>query len=268
VAALSVESDRVVMTSAANNGDGVMAVKSLSESLAARIPAGSLFYASAADIGPSLEVAVDMFLASVTADEMSGPMFQQAIDEFESTTGVEVRDLFTWAGDVAVYVDWTAGAPVGGMIALTEDPTAAGEQISALVDAFEDVAGDSVTVERDGGVTRFIAGDGPEMEIAVGDGAVTFTVGDGEAARLAAIDASSSLGGEDRYTGAIASVGGSATDASVWLDLAGIVEAVAASAEGFEASMILANLEPLDHVVSATRVENGIAISRIDLVLR
>jgi hypothetical protein len=271
VAALSVEADRVVMTSAAANGEGVMAVKSLSQALAERIPGGSLFYASAADIGPSMALAVDIFLASVTADDMSGPMVQKAIDDFETTTGVAVRDLLNWAGDVAVYVDWTPNAPVGGMIALTDDPVAAGAQIDALVDAFEEAAAGSVSVEREGGVTRIISSGVPEVEIAVGDDAVSITIGDGEAARLAAVDASSSLAGSDRFTGALASVGGSATDASVWLDLAGIVDGVVETmgqAGGLEASMILANLEPLDHVVSATRVENGIAISRIDLVLR
>ena len=271
VAALSVEADRVVMTSAAANGEGVMAVKGLSQALAERIPSSSLFYASAADIGPSMALAVDIFLASVTADEMSGPMFQEMIDGFESTTGVAVRDLLNWAGDVAVYVDWTGNAPVGGMIALTNNPAAAAEQIDALVDALEDLAAGSVSVERVGAVTRIIGEGAPEVEIAVGDDAVSFTVGDGEAARLAAVDASSSLAGGDRFTGAIASVGGSATDASIWLDLAGIVDNVAktmAPEAGFEASMVLANLEPLDHVVSATRVEDGIAISRIDFVLR
>lgn len=271
VAALSVEGDRVVVTSASANGEGAMATKSLSQPLAERIPASSLFYASAPDIGPSVTVAVDIFLASVSADDGSGPMVQEMLDEFESTTGVAVRDLLTWAGDVAVYVDWTGVTPVGGMIALTADPAAAATQVDALVDALEDAAAGAISVEREGNVTRITAPDGPEVVISVGDDAVSLTVGDGEAERLAAVDAASSLAGSARYTGAIASVGGSATDASVWIDLAGIVDGVAGTMgadAGFEASMILANLEPLDHIASVTRVENGLAISRLEFVLR
>lgn len=270
VAALSVEADRVVMTSAATNSGGALAAGPLSEALAERIPAGSLFYASAARIGEATGMAVDLFLASLAADAATGPMITEWLDEFESTTGVAVRDLLAWADDVALYVDWEAGAPVGGMIALTTDPAAAGAQIDALVDALEEAAAGLLTVERAGGITRIVGEGMPPVEIAVGD-VVALTVGEGEAARLASIDVATSLAGEARFGGAISAVGGSATDPAFWVDLAGIVEAVRGAVGldgGLEAGMILANLEPLDHVASATRVQDGIVISRVDLVLR
>lgn len=272
VAGLSVDADRVVMTGAAANASGPMAVRPLSEALAERIPAGSLFFASGAEVGDATGMAIDMVLATIAADEFTGPMATEWLAEFESTTGVAVRDLLAWADDAAVYADWEGGEPVGGMILLTSDAAAAEAQVRALVDALEDAAsGSQVTIERDGAVTR-IVGDGmPPVEIAVGDDAVTLTVGGGEAARLAAVDATTSLGGDARFGGAVSAIGGTATDATAWLDLAGILEAVRAAMgadAGFEAGMMLANLEPLDHVVSATRLVDGIVISRVDLVLR
>ncbi len=195
VAALSVEADRVVVTSVAEAVDGPLAFQPLSEALAERIPAGSLFYASAPNVGPSVAAAVDAFLATVAADEMTGDMADQWLTEFESATGVAPRELFNWADDMALYAAWNGTEPVGGMIALTDDPAAASAQLDALVDALARAAGSSLAVERDGAVTRLTGGGMPVVEIAVGDDAVTITVGSGEAARLAAVGPAGSLAG-------------------------------------------------------------------------
>ncbi len=70
----------------------------------------------------------------------------------------------------------------------------------------------------------------------------------------------------------MSALGGSATDPSVWLDLAGIVDLVTEQLPDGDVlspeRMVLANLEPLDHLVAVTRVEDGITITRMDLVVR
>jgi hypothetical protein len=158
------------------------------------------------------------------------------------------------------------------MIALTDDPAAASTQLDALVDALARAAGTSLTVERDGAVTRLTGGGMPVVEINVGDGAVTITVGNGEAARLAAIVPATSLAADARPADAVAALGGAATDPTVWLDLAGIVDAVAAQLPDGDAlspeRMVLANFEPLDHLVAVTRTQAGITVTRMDLVVR
>ena len=272
VVALSVGADRVVVTSAAEAVDGPLAFQPLSEALAERIPAGSLFYASAPNVGPSVAAGIDAFLAALAADEMTSEMADQWLAEFESATGVAPRDVFNWADDMAVYAGWSGTEAVGGMIALTDDPAAASAQIDALVDALAGMAGASIHVERNGAVTRLIGSGMPIVEIAVGDDAVTITVGSGETGRLAAVEPASSLAGEDRPAAAIAALGGAATDPSVWLDLAGIIDTVAGQlpqGDGLSPErMVMANLEPLDHLVAVTRVVDGITITCMELVVR
>ncbi|MEO8245749.1 MAG: DUF3352 domain-containing protein [Chloroflexota bacterium] len=272
VVALSVEADRVVVTSAAAVVEGPLAFQPLSEALAERIPAGSLFYASAPNIGPSVAAGIDTFLAALAADEMTADRAGQWLAEFESATGVAPRDLFGWADDMALYAGWNGAEPVGGVIALTDDPAGATAQLDALVDALASAAGASIRVERDGAVTQLIGSGMPTVEIAVSDDAVTITVGSGEATRLAAVEPATSLAGEDRPAAAMAALGGAATDPAVWLDLAGIIDAVTEQLpEGDALSperMVIANLEPLDHAVAVTRIEDGITITRMDLVVR
>ena len=270
--ALSTDADRVVVTSAAASVDGPYAFQPLSEALAERIPAGSLFYASAPNVGPSVAAGVDAFVATLATDETTGAMAGEWLAAFESETGVAARDLFNWADDIAVYAAWNGTEPVGGMIALTDDPAAASAQLDALIDALAKAAGSSLAVERDGAVTQLVGSGMPPIEILVGDDAVTITVGSGEAARVAAVTPESSLSGEARPASAIAALGGAATDPSVWLDLAGIVDAVAAQLPDGDAlspeRMVIANFEPLDHMVAVTRVEDGLTITRMDLVVR
>ena len=147
------------------------------------------------------------------------------------------------------------------MIALTDDPAGASAQLDALIDALAKAAGPSLAVERDGALTRLTGSGMPTIEIAVGDDAVTITVGSGEAARLAAVEPASSLAGEARPAAAMAALGGAVTDPSVWLDLAGIVDAVTAQLPDGDAlspeRMVIANIEPLDHLVAVTRTRAG-----------
>jgi hypothetical protein len=271
-AALSIEADRVVATSAAAAVEGPLAFRPLSEPLAERVPAGSLFYASVASVGPSATAGIDAFVAALSADEVTQGMAEQWLAAFESETGVAPRDLFNWAGDMAIYAGWSGTEPVGGMIALTDDPAAASAQLDALVDAVADIAGASIEVERDGSLTQLTGNGMPIVEIVVGDDAVTITVGAGEAARLAAVERGTSLAGEARPSTAMAALGGAATDPSVWLDLAGIVDTVTAQLPAGDAlspeRMVIANLEPLDHLVAVTRTVGGITVTRIDIVVR
>jgi hypothetical protein len=270
--ALSIAGDRLIVTGAAAAVDGPLAFGPLSEALAERIPAGSLFQASAPRVGASVGAAVDVFVATLSADEMTRELADRWLAEFETTTGVAPRDLFNWADDVALYAGLDGSQPVGGLVALTDDPAAAATQLDALVDALAEAAGPSLQVVRDGSLTQ-LNGDGmPPIEIAIGDDAVTITVGDGEAARLAAVEPATSLAGEPRPAAALAKVGGAATDPWVWLDLAGIVDAVAAQlpqANGLSPErMVIANLEPLDHLVAVMRNADGITITHLDLVVR
>lgn len=275
VASLSFEADRAVITNVTELGDGPFAMRSLSSAMAERIPAEALFYAAMPDIGQSIGSGIDLFLAGLAADPFAGPMAQEWIDGFESKTGVAVGDLFSWADDAAAYVAWDGNQPSGGLIALTNDAAAARSQVDALVEALVGEAGSQVTVETDSigdaEVTRLVGGGGmPPVEIAIGRESVSITFGEGVAANLAELEAPGSLAGVDRFTDAIGSVGGDATSAAAWIDLAGIVDAIAASMpeQSTMSMMVLGNLEPLDFIVGASHEEDGLTVSRTDIVVR
>ncbi len=270
VASFSVESDRLVTTSAMPAREHGFGSPFLSEPLAERIPAGTLFYAGTPAFGETVGYVVDILRAS-TAGPMTGPMVDDAVAAFEAETGVAIDDLFDWADDAAVYVTWDGLQPAGSVVMLTADPAAAREQVEQLVDAAERTAAGGLTVERQDDVTRLVGAGTPGFEIGYADDAVTFSVGTGSATNLAAIEPASSLGGDHRFTAAVDAVAGTPESTAAWVDLAGIVDAVAAAmgaANDPTALMVLANLDPLDHVVGASHDTDGITVSRLDLVVR
>ena len=64
---------------------------------------------------------------------------------FEDAVGFPLADLFSWADDGAAYVTAGAGAPSGGLVLLTADPSAAGVQLAKLTDALVRMAHDEGT---------------------------------------------------------------------------------------------------------------------------
>ena len=272
VGSVSFEPDRAVMTSVTEIAEGPFAARSLSAAMAERIPSDALFYAAIPGLGTSVGAGIDLFLAGLASNDLGGPMALDWVSEFESTTGVAVEDLFSWAEDAAVYVAFD-GQPSGGLVALTDDAPAARSQIDALVGALVRAAGSELSVETetvDGAeVTRLAGAHGmPPIEIAVGDDRVTLTVGESDG--LGELDVAASLGSVDRFADGIGSVGGNATSPALWIDLAGILDAVADSIPEQSTIMMMAlgNFEPFDFVASATHEEGGLSISRTDIAVR
>ena len=66
------------------------------------------------------------------------------------------------------------------------------------------------------------------------------------------------------------SVGGDARSPAVWVDLAGILDAVADSMpeQSTMMMMVLGNFEPFDFIAGATHQEGGLSISRTDIAVR
>lgn len=272
VGSISFEPDRAVMTSVTEVREGPFAPRPLSAAMAERIPSDALFYAAIPGLGTSVGAGIDLFLAGLASNELGGPMALDWVSGFESTTGVAVEDLFSWAEDAAVYVGYD-GRPSGGLVALTNDASAARNQIDALVGALVREAGSDLSVETEtvGGaaVTRLVGGHGmPPVEIVVGDHSVSLSVGEGIA--LGKLDVAASLGLVDRFAEGIGSVGGDARSPAVWVDLAGILDAVADSMpeQSTMMMMVLGNFEPFDFIAGATHQEGGLSISRTDIAVR
>ena len=201
---------------------------------------------------------------------------------FQDAVGFPLADLFSWADDGAAYVTAGAGGPSGGLVLLTADPSAAGVQLAKLTDALVRMAHDEGTQlvvrhHEAGGVpvTTIEApalSNSPTVAFAVGDDAVMITVGDASAPdALIGLAAGSSLASSSRFMTAVATVGGGATAPTAYLDLAGIVAAVAAQIPpeaGPSSTPSSTDLAPLDHVAAGVRVEGGVLVQRMELVLR
>ena len=280
--ALSLQADRVVVTSASLAPDG--APVTLAEPLAERIPGDALAYVTLPKVGTTLGATVEAMLAVLGANSGMGMPAADLAAAFEDAAGFPLADLLNWANDGAAYVSWGSAGHAGGFVLLTDDPAAARSQLEHLTDALVRLAHDSgtqVVVEKhtgDGEEVTTIAFPGgsdgaPRLAYAVTDDAAFITVGDAAAPdRLMAVDGSGSLASSSRFMTAVGSVGGGGTAPTTYIDLAGILAAVAAQIPADERSgfdtFIRPNLAPLDHVAAGSHVEAGVLVQRMELVLR
>ena len=85
------------------------------------------------------------------------------------------------------------------------------------------------------------------------------------------MDAADSLGSVARFSDAIAEMGGASSTALTWLDLAGARDAIQAAMgpvigtfdpTGEYEAQVLPWLEPLDRLVSVTRLEGTVLVQR------
>lgn len=281
VEALSLEADRVVASTASLAPDG--APTTLAEPLAERIPGDALAYATLPQVGTTLGAGIEAMLATLGADPMTATPTADWPAAFEDAVGFPLADLFNWADDGAAYLSWGTGGPSGGLVLLTADPAAATNQLDKLTDAVVRLAHDAgtqlVVSQRDAGgvpITTLAApamSDSPTVAFAVVDDAVIITVGDASAPdRLLGLEAGSSLATSSRFMTAVAAVGGGDRAPTAYVDLAGLVSAIAAQIPAEARSdfdmFIRPNVAPLDHVAAGSRVDAGVLVQRMELVLR
>ncbi len=282
VEALSLEADRVVASTASLAPNG--APTPLAEPLAERIPGDALAYATLPQVGTTLGAGIEAMLATLGADPMTATPMADWPAAFQDAVGFPLADLFNWADDGAAYLIWGTGGPSGGLVLLTADPAAATNQLDKLTDAVVRLAHDAgtqlVVSHRDAGgipITTLAApammSDSPTVAFAVVDDAVIITVGEGSAPdRLLGLEAGSSLATSSRFMTAVAAVGGGDRAPTAYVDLAGLVSAIAAQIPAEARSdfdmFIRPNVAALDHVAAGSRVDAGVLVQRMELVLR
>jgi hypothetical protein len=282
VMSLSLADDRLVATTVTDAPTGDFAPQPLSEPLAERIPGDALAYGATPQLGRAVGIGIHAALGSLVSHPATAGTAADWADAFESAVGFPLDDLLTWAGDSAFYAGWDGAVPTGGVVILTADPAAARLQVDRLMDALVASAASSgsdlvVTDENVDGatVTRITEpsdDSAPVVEVAITDDSVNVTFGAGSAARLIRLAATDSLGASPRFGTAIQAVGGTATSPSAFVDLAGILAAVASQIPADASStfdmFVRPNLAPFDYVASASHVEGGLLVQRADLVLR
>jgi hypothetical protein len=289
VSALSLQADELAFNAASALPGGDLAPANSRRDLATRVPSDTLFFADGARVGASLTQFVTGIKAGLAA-QPDGSQATAQLKQVEAAMGADLEDFVSWIGDGALAVGATDGTPFGGLVLEAADVDAATQrlaQLRGLIELGAQQSGTQVRVTTDTvegvEVTTIRAATGmsgdagpsvPEVvaQYAIKDGTVLIGFGDQFVARSLGLAGGDSLAESQRFTTAVARFGGDDNAGVVFLDLAGVRQAVEQAAGAMlpaeYGQQIKPNVEPLDYLVNVTRVEGNVVVSRGGLVLR
>ena len=290
--AISASGDRVLIDTASEPPTGPLAVENADRGLAAEVPADTLFYSEAGNLGASLAAAIEPMTQAIAAM----PGGEEQIRTAEAALGADIEELVSWIGDGAFAIGFDGSQPYGGMVLVPTDVAAAERRLGQLASfaglgAMDPSSGISVDEEEvDGVAVTSIRWDDPNadpammlptptglvVEYAVTDDRALIGVGDAFVRRVLALDSADALASEPRYADAIAELGGAENAGVAWFDVAGTRAAIETAAgpmldafdpEGTYESEIRPWLEPLDRMVGVTRLEGDVLVQRAALIV-
>jgi hypothetical protein len=288
VSSLSLQPDALAFDGASSLPGGDLAPANSRRDLASHVPSDTLFFADGGNVGSTLAQFVTGIKAGLAAqaDGQASAQLKQA----EAALGADFEDFVSWIGDGALAVGATDGTPWGGLVLEANDVDAATRrlnQLRSLAELGAQGSGQEVRITTDtvAGVEvttiRAATGVGPGTDMgmpeavvqyAMRDGTVFIGFGDGFVARSLNLAAGDSLANSDRFNAAVDRFGGDDNAGLAFVDLAGIRQAVEAAAGQMlppeYQSQIKPNLEPLDYLVSLTKVEGNVVVTRGGLVLK
>jgi hypothetical protein len=291
VTAVSASGEGLVVDVASTAPSGDFAVENSMRGLADQVPADALFFADGGNVGPPLA----RFAAALRESLATVPEVSEGLDQTEAALGAGLDELVAWIDDAAMVGGWDGDQPYGGLILIPSDPSEAERRIDSLLTVArvatldptsgiaiseETVSGAEVTTIRFDVPELGVDAGGPTMglavQVAVSDTRVVIGLGDRFVRTVLELDASESLGADDRYTTTVAQLGGDANVATAWVDLAGIREALEGALDGaglldggifdYEAD-VQPWLLPLDRVASVSRLEGDLLIQHAVLVV-
>lgn len=286
VSAISFETDAVRFDGASGMPTGDLAPSNERRDLASRVPADAILFGDAPRAGQSLAQVVIGLKSALAATPDSGmPMLE--LEQVEDALGADLEDFVAWINDAAVVAGWDGTAPYGGLLLGADDPDVARQRLDQLralarLAAFGGSGDITVTTEDVEGVeVTTIAVDASGMdaqltpaastviiEYAVDGDTALVGIGDGFVRRVLSLDEADSLAETDRFRGAVERFGGFDNVGTLFLDLASLREAVMEAAGSEMPTEMEPNIEPLDYLVSVTRVEGDELVARGALVLR
>ena len=291
--AFSAAGDRLLMDAASEPPTGPFAVANADRGLAAEVPGDTLYYSEAGNLGAAWAGVIEPIKQAAAAT----PEGAEQLRTMEAALGADLEDLVTWIEDGAVAIGYDGSQPYGGLVLVPNDVEAAQRRLGQLgsfasLGALDPESGISVQEAEVGGVTvTTISWDvtdaglemfatpmasGVVLEYAVTDDRALIGIGDVFVRRVLELDAADSLAQVPRYADAIASMGGEDNTAVMWLDLAGMRDAVesalgsmieSADPEGLYESEVRPWLLPLDRVVSVSRLEGDVLVQRTALLV-
>ena len=288
VTTLSLQADALAFDGASTMPGGNLAPANNRRDLAAQVPADTLFFADGSRIGTGLAQAITGIKAGVAA-QTDGSQAIAQLKQVEAAMGADLEDFVSWIGDGALAVGANSGTAYGGLVLEADDVDAATKrlgQLRSLVELGAQQSGQevSITTEKVQGVdvttiraATGMSGDvGPVVpdvivQYAVKDGTVLIGFGDQFVARSLGLAEGDSLAQSARFKAAVARFGGDDNAGVAFMDLAGVRQAVEQAAGTMlpaeYGAQIKPNLEPFDYLISVTRVEGNVVVSRGGVVL-
>jgi hypothetical protein len=291
--ALTASGDRVVLDAATDPPTGPFAVENVDRGLAAEVPAETLYYSDAGNLGTALSAVIEPLKQALSTT----PEGEEQIRTAEGAIGGDLEELVSWIDDGAIAIGYDGSQPFGGLLLVPNDVAAAERRLDQLatfagLGALDPTSGISVKEEDVDGVTvTTIRWEDPSadpatmvplpgsavVEYAVTGDRAIIGVGDFFVRSVLALDEADSLASQPRYAEAIDEMGGADNAGVAWLDLAGTREAIESAlgpmlAEGdptgIYESEIRPWLLPLDRLVSVSRLEGDVLIQRAALLVQ
>ena len=290
--AVSASGDRIMLDAATDPPTGAFAVENADRGLADEVPADTLYYSDAGNLGTALSAVIEPIKQAVSTTAEG----EEQIRTAEGALGGDLEELVSWIDDGAIAIGYDGSQPFGGLVLVPNDVAAAERRLDQLatfagLGALDPSSGITVDEEEVGGVTvTSIRWEDPNadpatmmpmptsavVEFAVTDDRAIIGVGDVFVRSVLGLDEADSLASQPRYADAIAEFGGADNAGVVWLDLAGTREAIEATLgplitegdpDGIYESEIHPWLLPLDRFVSVSRLEGDVLVQRAALLV-
>jgi len=290
--AVSASGDRVVLDAATDPPTGAFAVENADRGLAGEVPADTLYYSDAGNLGTALSAVIEPIKQALSTT----PEGEEQIRMAEGAIGGDLEELVSWIDDGAIAIGYDGSQPFGGMLLVPNDVAAAERRLDQLatfagLGALDPASGISVDEEDVDGVTvTTIRWEDPNadpammmplpasavVEYAVTDDRAIIGVGDFFVRSVLGLAEADSLASQPRYADAIDELGGAENAGVAWLDLAGTREAIESALgplitegdpDGVYESEIQPWLLPLDRFVSVSRLQGDVLVQRAALLV-
>lgn len=291
--AVTAAGDRMAVDVATDPPTGPFTVENEERGLAAEVPADTLYYAEAGNLGLTLAAVIEPIKEAAA----SVPDGEEQVAMIEAALGADLEELVSWIDDGAVSIGFDGSQPYGGMVLVPNDMAAAERRLSQLISfaglaALDPSSGISVEEGEVGSVNvTTIRWEDPNamppdpmlpiptglvMQVAVTDDRALIGLGEDFVGRVLGLDPSDALASVARYSDAIDDLGGATNTGVAWMDLTGVREAIetALAAEiesmdtaGFYLTEIRPWLLPLDRIVGVSRLEGDVHLQRSVLLI-
>jgi len=282
--AVSAGGDRFLLDASSDVPTGPFAVENSELGLAREVPGDVLYYSEAANVGAGLAGVI----GPIKDAALTMPDGAEQIDMVEAALGADLEEVVSWIDDMAIAAGIDGEAPYAGLVIIPSDMEA-GERRLAQLTSFatlgaldptsgvtveeEDVSGVTVTTIRweDPNATPEMMPlefGGVSLEWATTDDRVLIGVGDTFVRRVLGLAEGDSLAAQARFSDAVAGLGGSSNAGVVWVDMAGLSDALVTVMGPMPgADEALDWLAPLDSFVSVTRLEGDVLVQRAALLV-